>query len=160
MRALKKGCCSLVKDILGMTNALGGYIVIGVSEAPTGFSWDGLDAAQLKTFDTSRLNRFLQNYADPLINARLRKIEHGGSTSSSSKCRFTDTPHVCQKEYQSALTAPTIYVRTDNNETAPLKSSADFRLIVEQAVRNRADTLLNSFRTIPQPGAGRLRPRE
>jgi predicted HTH transcriptional regulator len=66
----KKSCCAIVKDILGMANTLGGFIVIGVSETPTGFSWDGLTQAQLDTFDTSRLNRFLQNYADPPINAR------------------------------------------------------------------------------------------
>src|SRR6266705_1580956 len=74
----KKGCCALVKDILGMANTLGGFIVIGISEIPTGYSWDGLTQDQLDTFDTSRLNHFLQNYADPPLNARLRKIEHQG----------------------------------------------------------------------------------
>jgi predicted HTH transcriptional regulator len=72
----RKGCCAVVKDILGVANTLGGFIVIGVSETATGFSSDGLTNDQLNTFDTSRLNRFLQNYADPPINARLRKIEH------------------------------------------------------------------------------------
>ena len=149
----KKSCCALVKDILGMANTLGGFIVIGVSETSTGFSWDGLTTAQLDSFDTSRLNRFLQNYADPPINARLRKIEHQCKHFVIIEVpRFADTPHVCQKDYQGALNAPTIYVRTDNNETAPLKSSADFRLIVQQAVRNRADMMLNSFRAILTAG--------
>jgi hypothetical protein len=150
----KKSCCAIVKDILGMANTLGGFIVIGVSETPTGLSWDGLTQSQLDTFDTSRLNRFLQNYADPPINARLRKIEHQGKHFVIIEVpRFADTPHVCQKEFPGVLNAAAIYVRTDNNETAPLKSSADFRLIVEQAVRNRADMMLNSFRTILTQGS-------
>jgi hypothetical protein len=137
-----------------MANTLGGFIVIGVSEASTGFSWDGLTQAQLDTYDTSRLNRFLQNYSDPPINARLRKVEHQSKHFVIIEVsRFSDTPHVCQKEFPNELNAATIYVRTDNNETAPLKSSADFRLIVEQAVRNRADLLLNSFRAILTAGS-------
>src|SRR5262249_19713850 len=39
-------------------------------------------------------------------------------------------------------------VRTDNNESAPLRSSADFRIVLERAVRNRSDTLLAAFRSI------------
>src|SRR5579884_1066560 len=74
----KKACCSLVKDVLAMANTLGGHIVIGVAESGGTFSWDGLSAEQLKTWDTSRVNRFLQNYADPPINLRLNKVECGG----------------------------------------------------------------------------------
>jgi predicted HTH transcriptional regulator len=64
----KKSCCEIVKDILAIANAKGGWIVIGVSEPPAGFSWDGLTDDQCKSFETSRLNRFVQNYFDPPIN--------------------------------------------------------------------------------------------
>ena len=149
----KKACCELVKDILAMANTLGGYIVIGVSETPTGFVWDGVTDKQALSFDTSRLNRFLQNYADPPINATLRKKNHDGKTFIIIGVpRFSDTPHICQKEYPGVLTAPTLYVRTDNNETAPIRSSGDFRSMVEQAVRNRTDKLLASFRGILTTG--------
>jgi hypothetical protein len=150
----KKACCEVVKDILGMANTLGGFIVIGVSEAPTGFSWDGLNPEQSKTFDTTRLNRFVQNYADPPINARLRKIEHDGRCYVIVEVpRFPDTPHVCQKDYPDVLRSATLYVRTDNNDTAPLRSSADFRVVIERAVRNRSDTLLTALRSILTTGA-------
>ena len=149
----KKACCELVKDILGVANTRGGYIVIGVSESPTGFVWDGVTEKQALSFDTSRLNRFLQNYADPPINATLRKKNNDGKTFIIIGVpRFSDTPHICQKEYPGVLTAPTLYVRTDNNETAPMRSSADFRSMVEQAVRNRTDKLLESFRGILTTG--------
>jgi hypothetical protein len=145
----KKSCCELVKDILGMANTLGGYLVIGVSETTDGYTWEGLTAEQANSFDTTRVNRFLQNYADPPINTLLRKVKQDDKVFVIIEVpRFTDTPHVCQKEFPQVLSATALYVRTDNNETAPLRSSADFRAIVEQAIRNRGDTLLASVRSI------------
>lgn len=149
----KKMCCELVKDILGMANTLGGYIVIGVSESATGFVWAGLTDEQVVSFDTSRLNRFLQNYADPPINTVLKKKEHDGKTFVIIGVpKFNDTPHICQRDCPGVLTGSTLYVRTDNNETAPIRSSADFRSIIEHAIRNRSDRLLASFRAVLTAG--------
>lgn len=145
----KKSCCELVKDILAMANTLGGYIIVGVREKAQGFEWEGLTVEQAESFETSRINRFVQNYADPPINTLLRKIDHEGNTFVAVEVpRFTDTPHICQKDYPSVLAAPALYVRTDINESAPLKSSSDFRSIVEQAIRNRSDQMLSSMRAI------------
>jgi hypothetical protein len=150
----KSACCAIVKDILAMANTLGGFIVIGVSEALGGFSWDGVNPDQAKSFDVTRLNRFLQNYADPPINARIRKTTYDGKVFVVIEVpAFPDTPHICQKEYPGVLTAPILYVRTDNNESAPVKSAADFKNVVEKAVRNRSDALLASFRAILTSGS-------
>jgi len=132
----KKACCEIVKDILAMANTLGGYIVIGVSEKDGGFEWDGLTTEQAKSFETSRINRFLQNYSDPPINTLLKKVDHHTKTFAIIEVpRFSDTPHICQKNFPLVLSSPALYVRTDTNESAPLKSSSDFRSIVEQAIR-------------------------
>lgn len=150
----KKACCELVKDILAMANTLGGFIAIGVSELPTGPSFDGVSPEQADSFDTSRLNRFLQNYAAPPINALLRKVTHGGKTFILIEVPpFSNTPHICQKDFPGVLSAPTLYVRTDNNESAPVRSDADFQGVIERAVRNRGDALLASFRSILTSGA-------
>lgn len=154
----KKPCCEIVKDILAIANARGGWIVVGVSETSTGFAWDGLTEQQCESFETSRLNRFLQNYADPPINTHVIKYPSEDKNFVIIEIpRFPDTPHICQKDYPGVLAAGALYVRTDNNESAPIKSSADMRAIVEQATRNRADQLLASFRAVltstPQPVA-------
>lgn len=149
----KEVCCGLVKDTLAMANTLGGFIVVGVAESGSGFSWDGLTPEQLASFETSRMNRFLQNYAEPPINTLLRKVTDDDKQFVIIEVPpFPDTPHVCVKEYPRVLSAPTLYVRTDNNESAPLRSSADFRLVLERAVRNRSDELLTSFRSILTTG--------
>jgi hypothetical protein len=150
----KKACCELVKDVLAIANTKGGFIAIGVSELSTGFSFDGVTPAQAESFDTTRLNNFLQRYADPPINALLRKIRHDGKLYVMIEIpAFPDTPHICKKEYPGVLTAPTLYVRTDSNESAPIRSAADFKVVVERAVRNRGDALLASFRSILTSGS-------
>jgi hypothetical protein len=145
----KKACCELVKDIMAMANTEGGYIVIGVSEMGSGFRLDGVSAERAKTFDSSQVCRFVQNYADPPINVRVQKVEHDGLLFVILEIpRFADTPHICQKSFPDVLRERELYVRTDNNESAPIKSSSDFRALVESAIRNRTDSLLSSFRSI------------
>lgn len=144
----KAACCELVKDILAVANTKGGWIAIGVSETPTGFSWDGLTNDQCKSFETSRVNRFLQNYADPPVNTHVIKHTSQGRTFVIIEIpRFPNTPHICQKDYPGVLTAGAVYVRTDNNESAPVKNSADMRAIIEHATRNCA----NHGTGTPQP---------
>lgn len=145
----KKACCQIVKDILGMANTRGGFIAVGVAEVGDGFALQGLTQEQAESWDTTRLNRFVQNYADPPINSLLRKVRHDDRTFVIIEVpQFSDTPHICQKDFPEVLSAPTLYARTDNNETAPIRSSSDFRAVVEQATRNRSDALLNAMRSI------------
>jgi hypothetical protein len=155
----KKGCCEIVKDILAIANHGGGWIIIGVSEIDSGFSPDGVSGEQASTFDTTRVNRFLNNYADPPINTTIHKPKFEDKLFVCIAIPgFSDTPHICQKEYPDVLTAPTLYVRTYNNESAPIKTSADFRDIVERGIKNRSDHLLESFRTILHGGLLQTKP--
>jgi hypothetical protein len=145
----KKACCELVKDILAMANTNGGMIAIGVSETSAGFSWDGMSEEQAASYDTSRINRFLQEYADPPINALLRKVVYEGKVFVVIEVpQFPDTPHICRKDFPDVFRATTLYVRTHNNESAPISSPSDFRLIIDRAVRNRSDQLLIAIRSI------------
>ncbi|MFJ1213315.1 AlbA family DNA-binding domain-containing protein [Burkholderia pyrrocinia] len=145
----KKACCSLVKDVLAFANSGGGAIVIGVEERNTGFDWVGMPSDHVASFETTRFNQFVQNYADPPINCTIVKREVDGRHYVVIEIPpFPDTPHICQKDFQGVLQGSFLYVRTDNNQSAPVKSSSDFRDIVTRAVRQRSDTLLESFRAI------------
>lgn len=145
----KKSCCELVKDIMAMANTQGGYIVIGIGEVGRGFRLDGVSIEQAGTFESSEICRFVQKYADPPINVRVQKVTSAGLIFVILEVpRFTDTPHICQKDFPEVLRDRELYIRTDNNESAVMKSSADFRALIEAAVRNRTDSLLTSFRSI------------
>ena len=136
----KKACCELVKDIMAMANTHGGYIVIGIAELDHGFRLDGVSIEQAGTFESSEICRFVQKYADPPINVRVQKVTSAGLRFVILEVpRFTDTPHICQRDFPEVLRDRELYIRTDNNESAVMKSSADFRALIEAAVRNRTD---------------------
>jgi hypothetical protein len=145
----KKSCCGLVKDILAIANTEGGYVVIGVAEKDEGFELVGVTSEQAGTYESTALCQFIQKYSDPPINVRVQKVSHKEKNLVILEIpRFKDTPHICQKDIPEALADRTLYVRTDNNESAPIKSSSDFRALIENAIRNRTDSLLTSFRAI------------
>jgi hypothetical protein len=145
----KKQKCELVKDVLAMANTEGGQIVIGVSELGDGFLLTGVSEECAASVETSELCRFVQIYADPPINLHVQKVIHKDLLFIVIEVpRFTDTPHLCQKDYPGVLQDRTLYVRTDNNESAPVRSSADFRSVIERAVRNKSEDLLSAMRAI------------
>lgn len=145
----KKSCCDLVKDILAIANTEGGYVVIGVTEKDEGFELVGVTPEQAGTYESTALCQFIQKYSDPPINVRVQKVSHKRKNLVILEIpRFGDTPHICQKDFPDALIDRALYVRTDNNESAPIRSSSDFRVLIENAIRNRTDSLLTSFRAI------------
>jgi len=149
----KAACCELVKDILAMANTNGGYIVIGVEENDKGFNPVGLSQQQLASFETTCLNQFVQRYVDPPINCHL--VKHDGKFVVIEVPVFAETPHICVREYPDVLSAPTLYIRTDNNASAPLSSSADYRRLLAQAVRNSHDQLMEKLDTLLKGRAAR-----
>jgi len=149
-RGDNKGCCELVKDILALANHGDGFLVIGVAEAQDGrLDPVGLDHEQLRSFETTEVNQFVNKYADPPINTTLRRLPHDGKDFVVIAVPgFSHTPHVCTKDYPGVLSAATFYIRTDNNESAPVSRAADLHSMIERALRHRADTLLEGFRAV------------
>jgi hypothetical protein len=153
----KKARCELAKDILAMANTLGGNIVLGVSELANGWDFEGMSDGQSKTFDSTKLNAFVQSYADPPINCSVHKLQHEGKNFVIVQVpQFPDTPHICQKDFPGVLADRGLYMRTDNNESAPLKSSADFRIVIGRAVQNKSEELLHSMRAVLKGASGVL----
>jgi len=150
----KKACCELVKDILAMANTVGGFLVVGVGEENGQYQWRGLDERQLASWDTTQVNAFVQRYADPPINVGLRRpVCDGKQYVVLTVPRFQFLPHICQKDFPGVLSVPALYVRTANNESAPLRSVSDFNDIIEQAVRTRQDQMLEAMRAILREGS-------
>jgi hypothetical protein len=63
---------------------------------------------------------------------------------------FSDLPHLCVREIE-GVREMTLYVRNEKNESAPVRTRDDTNQIIEQAVRNRHDRLLESFRSVAKP---------
>lgn len=149
----KKACCEIVKDILAFSNTKGGYLFIGVEENET-LTLKGLSDEQLSSFESTKINQFVNNYADPPINLTIEKLTYDGRRFAAICIPvFNNVPHICQKMYPDVLIEGALYVRTDNNESAPIKKSSDFQNVIETSIRNRTDQMLTSFRSILKYGA-------
>lgn len=151
----KKACCELVKDILAFANSGGGSLVVGVSEAPAGYNWDGLSTDELKTWDSTKVNNFVANYADPPINCNVAKVTSQGATFVVvSVPGFPDVPHLCCKDYPGVLAVAALYIRSDANASEPLKTSSDFRALFERALQNRQQKIIESVRAVMKGSEG------
>jgi len=149
-KAGKAACCGIVKDILAMANSGGGLIVLGVDEMPDkSFQRSGVPSPMLASWETTRVNSFVQTYADPPINVLVRRFTDTDLTFIALDVPpFPSVPHICVSAYPEELRRFVLYVRTANNESAPIGSSTDFHLIIEQAVRNREYMMIKSMRSI------------
>ncbi len=149
-KAGKAACCGIVKDILAMANSGGGLIILGVDELrDKSFRRSGVPSSMLPSWETTRVNSFVQTYADPPINVLVRRFTDTDLTFIALDVpSFPNVPHICVSAYLGELLRFALYVRTANNESAPIGSSADFNVIIEQAVRNRGHMLLESMRSI------------
>lgn len=143
----KRGCHALVKDVLAMANTTGGgRLLIGVSDdhRPVGLSQE-----QMKTWDTTKINHFVNRYADPPINsAMLKRTYEGKQFVVIDVPAFPNLPHVCKSEDGNDLIKTAFYIRTDDNASAVIVSASDLNAIVERAVRNRSDQLLQQIRSV------------
>jgi len=73
----KQSCCELIKDILAMANTKGGHLVIGVSEAASGFTLDGLTQEQMIAQAIHCLTKLYEGKVQDqeMITFRLRLID-------------------------------------------------------------------------------------
>lgn len=144
----KKFRLTVTKAALAFGNApKGGWIVIGV-EDDAAHTIVGLTEEQLTSYDTTSVNSFINNYADPPIPATLVKEQIDGRWVVGIRVPpFESLPHICKAD-ASELTKCTIYVRDANNRCAPVSTSHELREILDRAVRGHQDYLLGHIRGI------------
>ncbi len=150
----KEERCKLVKDVLAMANTNGGIIVFGVSENENKtYNWEGLSPDQLKTFDTTKINQFLQKYSEPPINTYFKiQNENEKFFGILQIPQFKSTPHLCKSEFPNILRKAALYIRSDNNESIEIVSTKDFSELIEKAIRNRSNQLVSMFSSILKHG--------
>lgn len=146
----KRASCELVKDIIAMANSGGGFVIVGVEEPLDGksYRYSGLTTDDLQTWETTNVNKFLNSYIDPPTSPSIRPIEHNGVWFIVIEVfPFDDLPHMWKREFE-GFQPGTLYVRTTSKESARVTSNDELNVLIEKAVRNRHDRLLESMRSI------------
>lgn len=147
--------CELVKDILAFLNTQdGGFIVVGVRDdtlEPVGMS-----DADFASFDTTKLNDFLQRYTDPRASCEVQKFtSNGRKFVVISVLEFKDSPVICKKAANSSsnpsktiLKLGGIYIRTEKATSVLVPTAEEMRDLINRAMLKRSDQLLSTIRTL------------
>jgi hypothetical protein len=146
---------SLAKDIAAFANSRdGGVLVIGkVETRPGEFDLKGLTVAQADSFDQTKVTTWVNNHFEPPIRFVCHRVKYDDKLFVVITVgEFEDIPHLCVKAFQdpahpkkAIIQASTIYVRTANAESAPLRSVEELRTLIGIATKKRGDELVATF---------------
>lgn len=149
---------SLAKDIAAFANSRdGGVLVIGKTETESGsFILTGLTDDEAKSFETTKVARWVNNRFSPPINIVCHQREYQGKRFVVITIgEFEDVPALCTKSFQDPsnpkkclLRERTLYVRNSNAESAPLESVDELRTLIGLATSKRANEMLTTFESM------------
>jgi DNA-binding response OmpR family regulator len=126
---------SLAKDVIAMANWGGGTIVVGVAEPRPGeFVPRGVPDSVLDSFETSRLNRAVNEFLDPPVPIIVRRVQDGNQafvllTIPAAKASLI----LIKRQNEDAGIYPgRIYSRSSAAESAEVKTSAELRELLDR----------------------------
>jgi len=151
LEGTKKEKAEIAKDIIAIANSGGGFIVGGVKESSSGFQRIGMTSEELRSFDSTKLNQFVNNYCDPPINSITRTIEMDGKIFGVIIVpEFGEQPHIIVKSFEGVFNEADIFVRTGNNESRRA-GSHEVRSLIEKSVTRRQSVLQHIIQSALPP---------
>jgi schlafen family protein len=151
---------SLVKHIIAMSNIRdGGRIVVGVQETPDTKVLDpvGLTDAQLASFDTTDVGRYVNNFVRGSVTTHVQKQEIEGKPIVILEVReFERHPNICAR--QCPKSPPTfhegqILIRSDNAESRAIRTAEEMQELLRLAMSKTSEALLRDMKRIIEGGA-------
>jgi len=144
----KKEKAELTKDIIAMANSCGGLIIGGVKETNSGFEKCGMQQEELRSFDSTKLNQFVNNYSDPPINSTTRIVNDGTySYGVIIVPEFPEQPHIIKKNYPDVFNEGDLLVRTSNNESRRA-SAHELREILNRGLTRQQGIMAKMIQSI------------
>ncbi len=126
----------VVRAALAMANRRGGgQIIIGVREVAGSLVPEGVDSADLPTWNHEDVTGALSAYADPHVDASVQTATwQGKSFVTVTVAEFDELPVLCKKEYQGILRDGACYVRRKGHiESSEVPNHAEMRDLIELA---------------------------
>ncbi len=146
-RSHRDGKLGVTKDILAMANTQdGGRIIFGVKDGD--FEFVGLSDESYDLFDTTPVNQFLHNYADPAFTCSVIKQEiEGKKVVVIDVPEFSEVPIICKQSANSSsntevLKKGAVYIRTKNCTSEPISTADEMRSILAIGLIRKSDELL------------------
>jgi len=143
----------IIKDVISFFNVSdGGKILIGVQNEA--FEPIGMKKEDFDSFDTTKVNQFLEKYTDPTHFCKVHKVIIDGKYFVLIDCpEFSDVPILTIKDLHGennkrVLIANALYYRNEKGESTVISSSQDFRDLISRSLRKKKQTLLSDIEAI------------
>lgn len=148
----------LVKHILGLANAGGGFVAIGFKEGTAGkLTPDpAMNASVSGSYETIRLSQSVDRYlaSGQRIELQVHKIEANSVTYPVISVQsFDDTPLFCGRDFNGRDGKPilkdgAIYIRDIAAKTVIVAGPDQFKALLKVAVGRRQSDVLNQLRSL------------
>lgn len=142
----------LVKHILGMANAGGGYVVIGYKEDEHGLPQPDPQMANeiAETYEVTRLNQYVNKFVpeEQKIEMLVHLVEHEGKRYPVIEVkRFKEYPFFCKiSTSDGVLKEGSLYFRDSASRTIRMASPSEWKQLIDLCVKERQDYVIQQFR--------------
>lgn len=138
----------ITKDILAMANTRdGGKILLGVDDVTK--EYKGLSEESYNSFEVTKLNQFVHNFADPVFTCTVVKRENldGKRVVVIDIPEFIEDPIVCKdnghnQKGEIVLVRGGLYIRTKKCTSELVSTADETRGILERGMNKKSDEIL------------------
>jgi len=123
-----------------MANSGGGTIVVGVAEIKPGeFAPKGVPDTVLDSFETTRLNRAVNEFLDPPVPITVRRARDGNQTFLllTVPAAIDSFVLVKRQNEEAGIYPGRIYARSSAAESAEVRNSSELRELLERLLRRK-----------------------
>jgi len=144
----------LVKHILGMANAGGGYIVIGFKEDVSRIPRPdpSLSTEIVRSYEITRISQFVNKFTkgDEKVKLHIHKIPYQGKTYPIIEIEgFKEYPLFCGRSTNDGiLKEGALYFRDSSARTVKVAGSSELKQLIDVCIRRRQSDLINQLRAL------------
>jgi predicted HTH transcriptional regulator len=148
----------IIKHILGLSNAGGGYIIVGFGEEKSGklLADPGMDSSVSGSYETTRLSQCVDKYlaSGQRVELQVHKIEANSTVYPIISVQgFGESPFFCGRDFKGQdgkliLKEGAIYIRDLAAKTVIIAGPDQFKALLKVAVARRQAEVLNQFRSL------------
>lgn len=143
----------LVKHVLGMANAGGGYIVIGYKEDKPGFPQPDPQMSNkiTETYEVTRLNQYANKFVseEQKIEMLVHLVGHEGKRYPIIEVkRFKEYPFFCKiSTSDDILKEGSLYFRDSASRTIKIAGPSEWKQLIDLCVKERQDYVIRQLRS-------------